>query len=193
MMQPKSLLPQQVNLVAEYYEWRAEKARSIASNRSRLAAMMNIAHQAARAGVPCPVKATAEALKLLNGIDDKKGRSRPFSDPLVNARIAGQVDVLCQYFRLSQRKASDLIATLHSNNPDKPRDPSGIRRIYGKRDVWWALAKSESCGSLSFRPVGIPDVDQMLFSSKETDRLLRLIRDDQHPVKQIRDFFRQYI
>lgn len=192
-MLPKSYSIDQALILSRYVDYRVKKAAEIADDMKRLGEMLKIINKCAENSLPPPLQATSEALKIFKGLSMKKPKGRPFVSVFVKALICGQMEALIFHCGLSQTRASELIAAVHSQDPDKPMDPSGLRKIYGKRENWRRLSLNESLGELSFSITGDPSVAGLLFSDKSRRLLLLACLPDRDPVKQIEAFFNHKI
>ena len=174
----------QQELKAGYYRYRFERALAITDESIMRAELARLVVNAAHNDFPLPL-AAAERIKSFLLTPEAKQRGGQFKTR-ENARRAGQVEVLMIHCGMNQNQAADLVAAAHSKKSN-----SGDRKLHNAREAHWKAAWIDSAGNMSWRPTGDATIDAMMFLPREIALLLKSIRPDRHPAKQIKDFFRK--
>lgn len=171
-----------------YYARVAKKILRIQDEEWMRSALADHVRNTAGVGVALTVEAAEQVAKFLT-VPPKKNAGGQFKSSFGKALQMCQVAALIEHCGMKPSAACDLVAAGWSDDPNKPLDPSGLRRKLGKREDFWRAAAIDSMGYFFFRPTGDPDVERLSFSAETVDRMLKAARPDIHPVKRIRAFF----
>lgn len=142
---------------------------------------------AAKQGVALSLEAAEQVAKFLVSPAERSAGGQ-FKSPVVKAMQMGQVAALVHHCALRETPACALVAAAWTDDPDKPLDPSGLRRMLNQKEKIWKTAAFFTAGAFSFRPSEYPDVDFLLFPKEHVKRILSATTQ-KHPVKRIQEFF----